>query len=1463
MNRFLKWQEYVLFQRMPLAGETMEHRWFFTDGTQEYRECLDALSSGHAAEVVNMVSGLAETWESGNELNAEHIGNEVYCVRRTGVDIEYRIFLKRIPLSVSVGQVATFIPLAVVRRSDSSSYQSYITRAREGSLRPSETDLSEIYDACEAYFKAQIPQMPEPTEEIREFLNALRGFQDKSAHLLRDSIIIYESRSFCEWTRTLNDTQLEVVHDQLYRIVDSISGSSTPQGNQAASFIACVPNTQWREEVWYRFQSSENGWVLFVSYSQDSFDEDIRRQSLRAYPGYILYDNELWLAIQKEQAVSLALSPEEEQIIEEVIRKQEIPIFISGRAGSGKSTMLYYIFSNYWYYLEKFRHKMVFLTYTSTLRENASSQIKRITELLARTSSLDTRGDEKIPVKTTREFLLDLLNATEEQYPLHKYLDFQKFRTLKRKNYSSMLSDDVCWHIIRTYIKGYYPNKLMTPDDYSKIPAKDKTVNEHEFKEAYRLFEWFRDNYEGYWDELDLVRELLTKDELPEYYILFCDEAQDFTRIEFELMFRLSFASRYDFGYETPLVPLVLAGDPLQTINPTGFRPKSLQASLYDMVVRRVRCQVGASHRGYYRELVHNYRSSEDITRLSNLINLVRAVVLARRPEEYGAPQAPWRTVSSNPPGLVPLHRFNTEVAPESFHIIIHPELQDYILSDAEETQLHSTISKLIEEQEPNLWTPLEIKGLEKDNVIVYGFGEVLHKIFESFGNALQNRSGLLSSESLKQIAQLVEQSTDARIKLEYFFSNLYVAITRGINYLYVVDTQQGCEVLWRLLLDEARWQSLLEETCSPESEWASCDNYRGLVPQEQISSKPINPREEALQSRERWDKERDVDAGRRAVSWYRKLEDFRQADIVQAQIYEYELDWRHAAEYYEKAEDLSKAVLCRFRNSEWQEVERLLNQNTVLPRTPLNEWIRTWVNIKQHTERSLATQSVDTQKQWVADDFSLWLSQTEEVLREHAQGIDREKIRFEVKRTLEDVTTRLNKEARIYFHEMLVEQRGKLLEFISPEIKSEMVQRLKNEYWIEKRYRDFIAISERYGKEIEEGRYHIAQAEIRGFPEGLKYLVAQGRYSDAVEFWKNHGETIIEDAIELIDELVQRKDVLKALEISIRNSRPDLVVKVLENGEKFVPRESLVSLIQSLLSETREAAKTPLIITTTIASLKLQSRRETIESLHLCIQANIEAKQMIRMVLDYGVEGFLVEDILSAELTRVNSEYLLKDVRLAGYILNGLSEYISDTQRYGKDIEMFLSKFSKRVYEVSYRAKQEEAQEIIAEIDYLHDIVKFRLASVVSEPRRAAITRDLLKAKDTLKEAIDAHLDATPQRREENRISLQGDKCQYLLQFTRGSFVQPEQDDRAYYFPLPNTSVLIRLLKQERRMLLVNTSTGDTKSYFRFSKESKEEDIWGYGSVRIVGRKATITTDTSSIIVEAVSDSRRQEPRE
>ncbi|MFT0787372.1 hypothetical protein NW858_05615, partial [Synechococcus sp. H55.10] len=171
---------------------------------------------------------------------------------------------------------------------------------------------------------------------------------------------------------------------------------------------------------------------------------------------------------------------------------------------------------------------------------------------------------------TFQDYLLSCLPPErQERYQLERYVNFYRFRSW----YRGRSDIELAWHTIRTLIKGYEVSDYLDPDCYRELPQADRTVDVEVFDRIYKQV-WRgyqeRTTYEGYWDDQDLARDVLQNGCLRSIHpVIFCDEVQDFTQLELNIVFCLSPWGKYKLDWAIERLPYAFAGDPLQTINPT------------------------------------------------------------------------------------------------------------------------------------------------------------------------------------------------------------------------------------------------------------------------------------------------------------------------------------------------------------------------------------------------------------------------------------------------------------------------------------------------------------------------------------------------------------------------------------------------------------------------------------------------------------------------------------------------------------------------------------------------------------------------------------------------------------------------------------------------------------------------------------------------------------------------------
>jgi superfamily I DNA/RNA helicase len=536
--------------------------------------------------------------------------------------------------------------------------------------------------------------------------------------------------------------------------------------------------------------------------------ETILNRSRRAYPSEVLEDDDLWLELEKDDEANMALSPEEMRLLESARSTGGgYPLFINGRAGSGKTTILQYLFADYLYYhltVGGVANPPVYFTYSSELLQRSQRTVTRLLSCHAKWAKHKNREqfvDEKGPVidDAFREFhnhLLSLVPPIEraQRFAPAKYVNYSRFKQLWEENFSrdpsarGAFGPDISWHIIRSYIKGLSSEEFIDPEEYQQLPTNQITVTQKTYETVHDKVwvRWYQKlcEDEQFWDDQDLGRYLIEQELVKAVYpAIFCDESQDFTRIELEVILRMSlFSERKINREEVSLVPFVFAGDEFQTLNPTGFRWDAVKAFFVEKFIVGLAQQPPKSADINYQELTFNYRSSRSIVKFSNLVQALRARLFRLTGLK---PQKPWE-FDQNPP---PVTRFQREDG--KFWDSLKMEIDVALIIPCGEGEEVSFI-----EADPVLREKVKVvngvpqmlvlsanraKGLEFPRVVVYGFGS-------------QAPLGVLDPMQGKEP---YADDPDRSLPYQYFINRLYVSVSRPKRRLFIVDSKESLAGFW------------------------------------------------------------------------------------------------------------------------------------------------------------------------------------------------------------------------------------------------------------------------------------------------------------------------------------------------------------------------------------------------------------------------------------------------------------------------------------------------------------------------------------------------------------------------------------------------------------------------------------------------------------------------------------------
>ncbi|MDX1977666.1 MAG: hypothetical protein SFT94_08330 [Pseudanabaenaceae cyanobacterium bins.68] len=574
--------------------------------------------------------------------------------------------------------------------------------------------------------------------------------------------------------------------------------------------------------------------------------DQIARRCCRCYPDYLVCEQQLWQNLETSQDSNLALSGEEEQLLQQI----RFPAFINGRAGSGKSTMLHFAFAYYCrLYLEaaseSAKFHPLFLTYSDRLTEKAHRTVSQILSSHSRYIELGLHQAhdliEKIKpcFRSFQSLLFEHLPPEQLAFfPAEKYVSFYRFKQLFDRAFpSNRIAAETAWHAIRTYIKGYgyraEQGDFLEPEDYEKeLPTSHKDLPDQIFRQIHQInWRWYRNQQQEYkyWDDQDLVIAVLRYcQSLPKYAAIFCDESQDFTRVELQLILRLSIWSNYQLQPPIPSLPFAFAGDPLQTLNPTGFNWRSFKSSFHEQILIPLDphgylglCDHRAEHNYQLYDLQSNYRSTPSVVKFANSVHLVRRSLLKG---ENISPQNPWNLANGSPlpqKGIFNGVRANM-AASELQQILETPGVITILPCDhGGETaflwelknrfsHLESLLTSLginsaDAPRPPSVFSTTLVKGLEHTPVILLGFGEYFSRNFRV---------------PLDQIRARRAETQD-QLALAYFLNKLYVALTRSQRVLGIIDSEDGDRNLWQSFSSMDQWLESLSERQAQE-DWSN-----------------------------------------------------------------------------------------------------------------------------------------------------------------------------------------------------------------------------------------------------------------------------------------------------------------------------------------------------------------------------------------------------------------------------------------------------------------------------------------------------------------------------------------------------------------------------------------------------------------------------------------------------------------
>ncbi len=446
------------------------------------------------------------------------------------------------------------------------------------------------------------------------------------------------------------------------------------------------------------------------------------------------------------------------------------PLVIIGSAGSGKTALT----------LEKmkqFSGKVAYISLSSYLVENAQA--------IYYSNEYDNQ-DQEIDFLSFQEYLESI------HIPKGKEITFQKFEGWYQR-YRQTFKFKEPYKIFEEFkgvLTGSIINKpYLSRADYLNLGIKQSIFLAHERPLIYDLFEKYLDFLQqaNLYDSNMLAYEYL--DLLaPKYDFIVVDEVQDITNIQLMLILK---------SLLTP-VNFVLSGDSNQIVHPNFFSWSKVKSLFFTADLKGSALRI----------LKTNYRNSQYITKLSNDLLKIKNARFGSIDKE-----STYLINTVSPiEGGVNFFLDNEKIKKElNQKTEGSAKFAVLVMNNAEKSRVRKYFKT------PLVFSIQEAKGLEYENIILVNFISTYDKEFREITNGI-------TAEDLKDENLRYARAKDKRNKeleaYKFYVNSLYVAFTRAVKNLYVIESSQKYPILKLLNIVEPATKLKLNTQKSGDDEW-------------------------------------------------------------------------------------------------------------------------------------------------------------------------------------------------------------------------------------------------------------------------------------------------------------------------------------------------------------------------------------------------------------------------------------------------------------------------------------------------------------------------------------------------------------------------------------------------------------------------------------------------------------------
>lgn len=447
-----------------------------------------------------------------------------------------------------------------------------------------------------------------------------------------------------------------------------------------------------------------------------------------------------------------------------------LPLIIIGSAGSGKTALS----------LEKLktlRGNIAYISLSPYLIENAQNIYFK--------HHYDNPNQE-IDFLSFREYIESL------KKPTGKELTFKPFEQWYNRHYPNSKIKEP--YRLFEELKGVLTGSIvhtayLSKEEYLSLGVKQSIFSREQREQVYPIFERYLSflDQQGYYDVNILSYHYLPKvKQIYDYIVI--DEVQDMTNIQL----KLALSSLKTSGN------FLLSGDANQIVHPNFFSWSKIKTLFY---------KDKQAEYNIYRILTTNYRNSQWVTDLSNKLLQIKNARLGSIDKES-------------------TYLVDTKSAEKGeVHLLTDKDSskKDLNAKTQQSTRFAVLVMNNQDKQEARKFfkTPLvfsiqEAKGLEYENIILYNFVSAYRQEFAEITRGVD--SGIFEKE-LRYMRASDKEDKDLEV-YKFFINSLYVAFTRAIRNLYLVEKNHNHRLFQLLNLRTGSEQIKIETQKSDDEDW-------------------------------------------------------------------------------------------------------------------------------------------------------------------------------------------------------------------------------------------------------------------------------------------------------------------------------------------------------------------------------------------------------------------------------------------------------------------------------------------------------------------------------------------------------------------------------------------------------------------------------------------------------------------